>query len=663
MLAGSRQDRSVGTGRAHGAWLSACALLVACCSRLSGGDLHSPVPEKRAAAIAALASSRDERDLPALLVAQRDPSALVRKAAASAFTARGGPRSVDALGKLLEDPDSEVVAAAARGLGAIPHIALPTDAREAEALQKRARSYLVTAYGRAGPPGRAEIAAAMQALGVSLREAVELESRQLWERNAHTLAGGAPAERCGAAEELGRSGRVEAVQRLLALLEPGPRRDAELAAAAARGLGAAGERSARPALEELLEEADAALAETAAEALGALGDPAAAETLARTGSNGSTPLAQVSLSALSGMPQAPEVGMAVCEIAVRAIDPTVAERAARLAHSREADCSERPLLVRVAGRGPDAAGALAALGALGLTGARAAVPAERALALVVTPPPDPTLRAVAAEALGRFGYAPGVPALLRRGQALVQKGPGDGAELAAIAGALARLRAQEAESFALSLMAHPDPTVRAGACEALGLLGGDANRERVSQALGDPSLRVRIAAAAALPRFHSASVSALSEAARRARPGEAEWRMALARALGETGSPEAVKALSEMLEGPEGPVAAAALGRLGVAEAVRPLLAVLERPHAVARVEAIDAIGQLPANDAGPALATELTNDRPDVRAAAARALGRLRFEGASAALEALRGDYYGEVRKAAVDALARLPARGGGRR
>ncbi len=663
MRAGRRHHGGVGAGVSNRAWLALCILVAACSSRRPGDDLRSPSPEKRAAAIAALAPSRDERDLPALLVAQRDPSALVRKAAAGAFTARGGVRSVDALGKLLDDSNSEVVTTAARGLGAMAHVSLPSDAREAEALQKRARSYLAAAYGRAGPQGRAEMAAALLSLGASLREAVDAEARQLWERNLRSLAAGTPAERCGAAEELGRSGRAEAVRWLLALLDPGAERGPLLGAAAVRGLGAAGERSARSVLEDLLQEADAPLAEAAAEALGALGDPAAAEALARAGMDGSTRLAAASLAALSGLPQAPDVGLALCELALRAVDPAIAERAAGLARSREADCPERPLLARMARRGPDAAGALAALGALRLGGARVTAPAERALALVNSPPPDPTLRAVAAEALGRFGYAPGAAALLRRGQALAQKAPGDGAELAAIAVALARLKAQEAESFALSLLAHPDPLVRAGAVESLGILGGDANRERLSQALGDPILVVRLAAAAALPRFRSASVAALAGAVRRARGGEPEWRIALARALGETTSPEAVKALSEMVEGPEAAAAAAALGRLGVKEAARPLLAMLERPQAFARVEAIDALAQLQAPEAGPSLANELTSDRPEVRASAARALGRLRFEGASAMLEALRSDYYVEVRKAAVDALARLPARGSGRR
>jgi HEAT repeat protein len=83
----------------------------------------------------------------------------------------------------------------------------------------------------------------------------------------------------------------------------------------------------------------------------------------------------------------------------------------------------------------------------------------------------------------------------------------------------------------------------------------------------------------------------------------------------------------------------------------------LGRAEAPARPEAIEALAQLVAQDAAPAIAALLTDDGPDVRAAAARALGRLRHEAASPRLEALRSDYYGRVRRAAVEALAKLPA------
>jgi HEAT repeat protein len=600
---------------------------------------------------------------------------------------------VDALGALLFDPDPEVLTAAARGLGAMPHAGGPAGARQAADPQKRARQHLVNAYWRVGPQGRAEIAAALQALGTSLREAVEAEARQLWDRNARALAAGSLSEREGAAEELGRSGRAEAVRRLLPLVDMESRPDPGLAAAAARGLGSAGDRSARPALEDLLLEGDARLGEAAAEALGALGDPAAAEALAEAGADGPTRLAAAAVDALAVLPQAPEVAVALCEIAVRALDPAVAARAARQARTREAACPERPLVNRITRRGPDAGAALAALGALGLRGQRLAPPAERALAILAAGGGDATLRAQAARALGEAGWTAAGAALLRRGQSLVQKlaesrqkwvpaaapptadgrplppewvedlDPGDVEELAAVALGLAQLRTDGAAAFLEPLAADPEDGVRAAAVQGLGLLGGETGPRRLAQALADPSLRVRVAASAVLPRFGAAAVPSLAGALERAAPAETEWRDALVRSLGETGSPDAVRPLAPLLGGREAPAAAAALGRIGAMEAAGPLRALLERTGSLGRLEATEALGQLGAAESGPTLAAEITSDRPEVRAAAVRALGKLRHEPSSPGLEALRSDYYGEVRRAAVEALARLPARAGARR
>jgi len=694
------------------------AVLLAGCGRggVSRGDLESPLPERRAAAVSTLASSRDEGDLAVLLVAQQDPSPLVRKAAAGAFTARGGARSVDGLGRLLLDPDPEVVAVAARGLGAISSASPSSDARATSALQRQAAQALSAAYGRADAPGRAEIALALAALGTSLRDAVEAEARQLWERNVRGLASSSPVERAGAAEEIGRSGRAEAVSRLLPLLQARGG-DTRLAAAAARGLGWAGDRRARDLLEDALLQGDAGLAEAAAAALAALGDPAAAEAIAEAGATGPGRVAAACVDALEALPRAPEVGVALCEIAVRSVDPQVAGHAGRAARAVEADCPDRPLTNRIARRGPDAAAALAALGGLGLPPDRLKGPADRALALVQGPA-DAPLRTAAARALGLAGYAPAAAALKRRletlrerlgearetwvagsfpltaeagfeagippAEAIAQRAipaadpsprpaplpprfvdpldPADVEELTAVAAALVRLKADGAAALSLELSRDPDPRVRAGAVEALGLAPDDAARLRVAELVRDPAPTVRRAAAAALGRQGAAAVPALAQALALEDPDADAWREAVARALGETGAPEAAAPLATLLDGPAAPAAAAAIGRLGSRDAAAPLLRLLERHQALGRVQAIESLGQIATAEAGRALAAELTSDRPEVRAAAVRALGKLRFEPASAALEALRGDYYADVRRAAVEALARLPSHGPGR-
>ena len=70
-------------------------------------------------------------------------------------------------------------------------------------------------------------------------EVVAAESKAIWDRNLLALNEGTLPERVGAAEELGKSGRPEAVKRLLPLV-----RDSQvvMAAAAVRGLGDAGDR-------------------------------------------------------------------------------------------------------------------------------------------------------------------------------------------------------------------------------------------------------------------------------------------------------------------------------------------------------------------------------------------------------------------------------------
>ena len=157
-------------------------------------------------------------------------------------------------------------------------------------MNERAGRALAQAYGRADSRTRLAIASALHALGTSLREAVEVEARQLWEQNARELRGGSATARAGAAEELGRSGRAEAVRLLVELLED-EASDPLLAAAAARGLGMSGDRTAVEPLEAALFGRPASVSEAAAWALGRIGDPQAAGSLADLGSRAPSRLA------------------------------------------------------------------------------------------------------------------------------------------------------------------------------------------------------------------------------------------------------------------------------------------------------------------------------------------------------------------------------------
>jgi HEAT repeat protein len=620
--------------------LAAALFALAC----RGGDLDSPEPERRAAAVRALGA---DAELPVLLVAQRDPSALVRRAVAEAFAARGGAGAAEALGAFLLDPDAEVAAAAARGLAGAG-----AEARD------RAREDLVRAYGAASPAARAAIADALDALGVSLREAVEAEARALWERNVTVLAADAGQARAGAAEEVGASARAEAVKRLLPLVDPNRNPYPALAAAAARGLAEAGDFAARPFLEMLLETGDVLTAEAAAAALGRLGDPAAAAPLALAAAGRPSRIASAAADALATLPAAPEVGAALCGVALRTRDPAVAARAARAAAARETDCSHRQLVARL-GRG--GASAIAALAELGPAGPQITT---RVAALLDPSRADVATRTAAARFLARTGDAAAAPAVARRAATLAERAgeaaalaPEEAEELGALLFAAGRLRAEGADALLRERASDPLPAVRAGAVDGLAQLGARGAVERVAAALEDPDLRVRLVAADALGRQGTRGTVALAKACAAGRFREAEWRIALSRALGEAGGAEAVPALAALLDGPAAPSAASALARTGAPGAAGLLAAYLARPEATARAEAIEALAALGANDTAPIMAAQLTHDRPEVRAAAARALGKVRYEPASARLEALRSDYYGRVRRAAVEALAKLPA------
>jgi len=635
--------------------------LVACACR---GDLDSADPGRRAEAVRA--RSRGTRDLAVLLVASRDPAPEVRRAAAEALARVPDAAGAEALGGLLLDPDAAVAETAARGLAAMPSV-------------PRARADLLAAYGAAGPAGRRAIAEALEATGVALREAVEREARAEWERNVAALAGDAAA-RPGAAEEVGASARAEAVQRLLPLVDPNRNRDAALAAGAARGLGEAGDWSARRHLEALLADGGAPLSETAAGALARLGDPAAADALAAAATGAPGRVARAAVDALAALPSAPEVAVALCMVAARTADPDVAARAARGVAAREGECPERPFVARLGRAGSEAA--FAALAELPIAPAAAQAVAERAASLLDPSRADPAVRVAAARLLGRVRVAATAPAVLRRAAAVSARlSPARGtpapapapraqtaslqarvdpereaAELGALLAAAGRLRADGAEALLLPAANDPLPAVRAGVVEGLAALATPAAVAAVEGALADPDLGVRLVAADAVGREGTRGAAALVRALGGA-PREPEWLAAIARALGDTGSPEVVAPLAALLDGPAAPDAAAALARLATPAAAAPLAALLDRAEAPARVEAIDALAQLGARDAAPAIAAQLTYDRPDVRAAAARALGKLRYEGASARLEALRSDYYGGVRRAAVEALAKLPA------
>jgi HEAT repeat protein len=617
------------------------ALVAAGC----GGGLDSPVPERRAAAVRDLSRAGAERAIPALLVAQHDASPMVRLAAAETLTARKGAQAAPALGAMLADPDPGVVGAAAHGLARIGDLAA-------------ARTALTEGYATASPAGRLAIADAMVECGVSLRDGVEAEARHLWKRNVTVLAAGTAAARAGAAEELGASGKAEAVARLAAIAQR-PDEDPSVVAAALRGLGEASDPAVRPLLEKAVESPQPDVALAGAHALGRLGDPAGMAPLARLAAAGGGPLHLAAFDALESLPVAPDVSRALCGVALRNPIPALAARAARDAWTRNADCSPAAFAAR-AGRGE--AAALAAVVELHPDAPTVAALAARLLPVAGDARGSAEVRARAAVALARMDWAAAAAVLEPRARELSARlargaGPAEAGELGALLSALGRLRATAAADLLLAGCAAAAPAVRAGAVEGIAFLGGDGIPRALTAALTDPDPAVRSAALAGLPRYGPAAVPPLRALAVGPSSGDAAWQAAIARALGQTGAREALDPLAALLRGAAPAAAAGAIAALGLSEGADPLVAHLARRDAPGRVEVLEALAQLAARGSGAAFEPELLSERPEVRAAAARAVGRLRYEPASARLEALRVDYDGRVRRAAIEALAKLPS------
>ncbi len=632
----------------------------------SRADLDSPDPQRRAAAVRRLGGDSPAQALPALLLAQADRSVEVRLAAAEALVELGGPRAAEGLGSMLGDAEPAVARAAARGLS-----------RLAPGAGGKAR--LLAGYAVASSAGRAAIAEALVSIGGTLREAVEAEARINYERNLSALERGSPSERAGAAEELGASGRVEAVTRLVALLTEGDRLDPVLVAGVARGLGATGDREARIRLERLLASQRPGLAEAAADGLRLLGDPGTADSLAGVAERGGAPGA-AAMAALGALPKASEVAGALCAVAVRSADPARVTQAARLARQRGASCPLKPLLNRIGRAGEPAA--LAALAELRWDGADAEAVSRRLLGLLSARGGEPAVRAAAARGLGVTGWPGAASGVAERATALSRRidevrarllsdarsppaflAPPEAEELGALLAAGGRLRADGMAPLLARGLGDPSPAIRAGAVDGQGWLGGVAAIPELEKALADPDRTVQAAAAGALGRLGEAGAQPLVRAAAQTRVADGGWRIELARALARTGGAEAATGLARLLEGESTAAAVQALAQLGASGGVKPLLELVGRGEGAWLPEAIDALAALAGAEAGPPVAALVTSERSEVREAAVRALGRLRHEPSSAAMEAMKSDYTGRVRRAAIEALARLPSRRPGKR
>ena len=350
-------------------------------------DLQSPRPEVRAQAVKALAKQGNAEDLVLFSRSAKDMASIVRGEAAAALGESQDPRVVDLLGELLEDSDEDVQGRAAMALAKVKN--------------DKAQAYLTLQYGRRGRKTRQVIVQALKSANVpgAMAGVVAAESKTIWDRNLLALNEGTLPERVGAAEELGKSGRPEAVSRLTPLV-----RDSQvvMAAAAVRGLGDAGDRRVVPAVALLLDESFPELREAAIGALRKLQDPTSVPRLQAVALEKSV-VSSLATDAIAALPRTPETDAALCTIA---LDGARREGiAAATAMRSRGGCPLEPINERLS-RASNSEGGLQAVLGLGPS-ALGALP--KVLPLLNTA--DASQRMLAVEAVGSVGDASAAPAL------------------------------------------------------------------------------------------------------------------------------------------------------------------------------------------------------------------------------------------------------------
>ena len=602
---------------------------------------------------------------------------------------------VDLLGELLQDADEQVQARAAMALAQIK--------------SDKSKAYLTSQYARRSRPTRLAIVQALKASNVpgAMAQVVTAEAQSLWDRNMHALTEGALPERVAAAEDLGKSGRPEAVNRLIPVM-----RDSQviLAAGAVRGLGFAGDHRVTGEVALLLTENFPNLREASCEALGRLQDPAALPTLQAVAveKSAASPHATAAVIAL---PHVPETAKALCEMTLAA-DPDDALAAGNEMRHR-GGCPLEPILDQLA-KQKEPLSALLALESLGPT-AKAAAPKVATFLSSTTASvrwaalsaaaslEDPSLAAPvlklceqeskAADALRAkwvtslpddWGHAEAVEGGGSRRDDLFRK-------VSAVADARAsqdgRVMVRPRAPRELVDDATPDQLrVFARCMRALGRLRAEGALDTLTRSADDESPRVRSSALEGLaslgPKGIAAAAAGLLDPNRDVQARVAESlaeqgpdgqapilsllpkltgdKVRLVEALRGSGTnPSAVPALIALVNegGPEAAVAATLLGELKAKAAVGPLVRYLEDPSAIGRREAVLALGQIGDRSAADEVAKDLSHDSPEVRAAAAEAMATLGSASHQEALDALKGDYYRRVRESAEKALSRIGA------
>lgn len=204
---------------------------------------------------------------------------------------------------------------------------------------------------------------------------------------------------------------------------------------------------------------------------------------------------------------------------------------------------------------------------------------------------NPDIQYKAAEALGEIGDVTAVDPLaaLLNGETL------SGVRWKA-SEALAKIGAPAVESLITSL-SHPDEDVRWKAAIALGEIGSEKAINPLIQLLSDDDRFVKSRAALALGMIGKPAVEPLIHALRQ---GDGNMRWGAAIALGKVKDPDSVEplilALADKYENVRAE-AAASLAAIGK-PAIAPLIRFLKYSEGHVRIEVMNALGELHANDA-----------------------------------------------------------------
>jgi len=406
-----------------------------------------------------------------------------------------------------------------------------------------------------------------------------------------------------AIDVLGRSGDPRAVAPIAALLD-----DPQYAFEAARALGRTGHRSAVAPLTRLLQRPGDANARLVALSLADLrerhaqlfGSEDPIDEAIR-GADERVAVGRRLTRALSGADPAEQVAIAAVLGAIGGEDAVSAltqllDGAAPVAHAATAALkrlgrASDPQLLRALGEGDSKRRELLL----------PIVSHAAALAEVVRclEDPDPTVRALACEALARIGSPLAAPSLFRL---LADSNP---AVVQAASGAIHSLGSADTERLALQAARSSSPSVRRAALEILAYFGYGSAVSLFLEAVRDPDPRVRDSAVHGLallddPRAREALLAAAGDSSER-------MRSAAVRALGLVPTDMRITAY---------------------------LLKALADPSAWVRYYACQSLGKLRAEAAAPAISALLRDSAGQVRVAAVEALSHLESE---TALEALR--------------------------